>query len=359
MTLRDIAFLRLRGQQLTGLSFPGINKMVSHLGALQAQDYLAAKWSIGVRLPSATDEDVEKAIEKKKIVRTWSFRGTLHFMGPADVRWMLKLAAPRLISAHAGLYRKQELDEAAIAKSMQVIRNMLEGENRATRKEIQETLAQTGIPAQGLRGNLIFLRASLEGLICHGPRHNKEFTFVLLDEWLPRAKIIEGDKALAEIACRFVKSHGPVTVKDLSGWCGITVTDAKHALIMNEKHLAPRSIEGQEYWMENNIRPASLSSRVHLLPAFDEYLMGYKDRSALLDEQHVNKVMGVGNGQVSPTIIIDGKVEGTWKRTVKKDKVMIETHCFRQQSKAIKNGIEEAAHGYASFLGLAAAVAHQ
>jgi hypothetical protein len=145
-------------------------------------------------------------------------------------------------------------------------------------------LKSANISLSDMRGLHILHRLALEGVICFGPRNGKQHTFVLLDEWIPKTKIMDRDKALGELALRYFDSHGPSTLQDFRWWSGLTDSDARIGLDKNKSKLVSEDINNQMYWFSNKIKgiydsyPSS-----QLLPNFDEYIVGYKDRSHLVN----------------------------------------------------------------------------
>jgi hypothetical protein len=357
VTPQDIAQYRLYQQQIakTGLKTPG--QVVSWLGALQAQDYVSAKWAIGLRLPDATDADIEQAVVAKTIIRTWPMRGTLHFVAPEDVRWLLALLTPRVIAQTAGRYRQLELDEVIFARSKEVFAKGLQGGKQLTRDEMQQLLEQANISTGGQRGYHILGRSAQDGLICFGALRGKQQTFTLLDEWAPPAKQLERDEALAELARRYFMSHGPATLPDFVWWSGLTVTEARVGLELVKAQLSQETVNGQTYWMSPD-RPGSTDDgpATYLLPGFDEYLLGYKDRTAALEAVYAQKVTPGNNGIFNPIIVIEGRVVGTWKRTFKKDTVVIEKKPFMPLSQAQSQAITVAAQRYGRYTGMSPVV---
>ncbi len=195
-------------------------------------------------------------------------------------------------------------------------------------------------------------RLAQAGLICFGAREGKQQTFVLLDEWAPNAKSIERDEALAELARRYFTSHGPATVQDFMWWSGLVATDALAGLEMVKPHLAQEVSDGQTYWLSSFMPTAKdASPTAYLLPAYDEYTVAYKDRSAVLNPLYAKRANS-GNGSFSPTIVIDGQVVGTWKRTLKKGSVVITPSPFTLLKKAEKHAFTMAARQYGAFLEL-------
>ncbi len=350
----DIARQRLHNQQLAAAAFDTPGDVVEWMGAVQAQDFLGSLWAIGLRLPKAGQADIEHAVADKTIIRTWPMRGTLHFVPPADARWMLALLTPRVVARTAGQYRQAELDRGVFSRSAEALTKALQGGQQLTRIETYQVLERAGISAAGLRGLLILGRLAQEGLICFGPRRGKQPTFVLLDEWAPSARRLERDEALAWLARRYFTSHGPVTLQDFVWWSGLTTSDARAGLEAVRPELTQDVIDGQAYWLS----PARPTRRMaaptaYLLPAYDEYTVAYKDRSAVLDPAYTQQA-GYGIG---PTIVIDGQIAGTWKRTLKKETVVIETKLFTPLSQAKTRALAVAAERYGRFLGKPAVLA--
>lgn len=351
----DIRRLRLKAQ---GIGLPGKDAaaVVRHLGAMQAQDYLASLWAIGLRLDGATEADIEQAIRDRKIVRTWPMRGTLHFVAPEDVRWMLALLTPRVAAAAATRHRQLELDDTVFRRSHTLLEKALHGGGLLTRDAAYELLEQAGISYTGQRGYHILWKLSQDAVLCCGPRDGKQPTFTLLDEWVPRSQTLEPDEALAEIARRYFTSHGPATLADFVWWTGLKITDAKKALVLAAGDLEKVEAEGNHYWMSRSLSGMKPSKQgFHLLPGFDEFLLGYKDRSALLDSEHAARIVPGNNGMFMPMLVIDGKVAGTWKRTLSRKSVAVKIEPFSPLTAGESKAGTRKAAAYADFLGLALA----
>jgi hypothetical protein len=346
----DIVHHRLNNQQLSQ-RFEQPGQVVAHFGAMQAQDYVSAKWAVGLRCRNATDATIEQTIANT-IVRTWLMRGTLHFVTSSDLRWMLTLLGPRLIDQSARRYRQLDLDDTIFAHSDKTLTMALQGSNSLTRAEIMHALEQAGISTKGQRGYHILRRAGLAGLICFGPMQGKQETFVLIDEWLPPGKVGGRDEALVELATRYFNSHGPATLQDFVWWSGLPVADSRAGLEAVKNQLQHETIEGQIYWLpENQSVPAVPSPMVCLLPAYDEYFLGYKNRDAILDAKHDKQVVS-NNGVFRPMIVIDGQVAGILKKTIKKGAIIITPNLFKPLTATEKQALEEAANQYGAFLGL-------
>jgi hypothetical protein len=348
----DIAGQRLLSQRIAGAGFERPGEVVSWMGAVQAQDYLGALWALGIRMETVREETIEQAIADRTIVRTWPLRGTLHFVAPADLRWMLALLTPRVIAGQRARHRQLELDQAAFDRSRDTVTRALEGGRRRTRDALYETLAAAGIATTGQRGIHILQRLALEGLLCLASREGKQQTFALLEEWVPAARPLERDEALAELAGRYFQSHGPATVQDFTWWSGLTVADAKLGIELAGPRLEGEIVEGQSTWFAAaapGAGPDPVSPAVWLLPPFDEYTVAYKDRSAVLDPAQGGVTSS--NGIFYPVIVLDGRVAGTWRRVFQKGSVVITLSPFIPLKKKEQQAAALAAERYGAFLG--------
>ena len=344
----DIAHQRLHNQYIGSATFEKPGDVVQWLGAVQAQDYLGVLWAIGLRMRNAVEADIEQAMADGVIVRTHPMRGTWHFVAAADIRWLLTLMAPRRIASNASWYQRLELDNATFAKSNAIFAKTLQGGKQLTRQELAAALGQAGISTEGLRLTFLLSRAELEGVIASGARRGKQFTFTLLDELVPVSKTLERDEALAELARRYFTSHGPATLQDFVWWSGLTAVDARAGLEMVKSQFIQEAIGAQTYWLSPSTPSAKVASpTAYLLPPYDEYTVAYKDRSAVLDPAYAKQT---GNGIFSPTIAVNGQIVGTWKRTMKKDVVIITPSLFIPLDKAETHAFDASTNHYGAFL---------
>ena len=346
----NIPAIRLHNQQISRTRFNTPEQIVAWLGGMQGQDYAGAKWSIGLRLPNATAADVERAIDERKILRTWPMRGTLHFVAAADVRWILALTSPRNIAGSARRRGNLELDDKTLARCREVFTKTLQGGKQQSRDEMYAALESAGISTDGQRGYHILWNSALHGLICFAATTDKEQSFALLDEWVAPTQDKTRDEALAELALRYFTSRGPATLQDFIWWSGLSAGEARAGFEAIKSHLVQETVNKQTYWMPADVAVPKEERSAFALPGFDEYLLGYKDRSAVLDTAHAEKVCPGGNGIFASTIVIDGRVVGTWKRTIKKSEIEITATPFTGLSKADKKRYTEAANCYGEFL---------
>lgn len=345
---------RLHVHHLIDAKFDTPAEVVAHFVAVQAQDYLGSLWALGLRVKDATESTIEKAIADRTILRTWPLRGTIHFVTPADVRWMLQLSAARVIQGMAGRHRELGLDEATFALSRKALAQALEGGGRLERHAAYAVLEAAGISTEGQRGIHILGRLALEGLLCIGPRQGKQPTFVLLDEWVPASREMRRDEALAEITRRYFISHGPATLADYTWWSGLTAAEARSGLEAVKEQIAQEAHEGTTYWFGPAVSAPEIPAPVaHLLPVYDEYTVGYKDRRAVLTPEHAPRPDS-GNGIFRPPILINGQMAGTWTRRLTKNHVVISPNLFKKLSSDEQEALHRAGDRYGQYLGLAA-----
>lgn len=345
---------RLMNQQLSQPAFSNAGDIVHWMGAMQAQDFAGAKWSIGARLPGSTDQDIEKAINDKEIIRTWALRGTWHWVSPADIHWMLRLTAPRVQQKIATSLRQESLDKTKVKKSNDTLVKLLGNGEALTREELAAGLKLQGIKSSNYGIGYLLLNASQEQLICMGPRRGKQFTHVLLDYWVPSSRRYNPEDPLQELAMRYFNSHGPATMKDFMWWAGITAKEAKRALEAVKEKLQEVAIEGESFWLSAQQSVPGKKNAVYLLPGFDEYLLGYTNRTAVIEQGHEHKLAMTANGQFSATLVFGGQVVGTWKRTVSPKTVTVDTAYFRDPPERVTQAVGKAIRQYAKFLGLKA-----
>jgi hypothetical protein len=339
---------RLHAQRLAGPLTQRVEEAVRHLVGVQAQDYGWAKWSIGLRLCDATEHRVERAIAHGEIVRTWLMRGTLHFVSEADVGWLTALLAPEIIARNRRRYQQLELDDRSFGRSNDVLREVLAGGQLRIRSQIARALEATGISTEGQRAPYLLQRAALDGLICLGPPHGREPTYRLQAKSAPTILTLERDEALGTLAMRYFTAYGPATVVDFAWWSGLPMSDARGALVVNQDSLARVLVDGKELWAGNDWEPSAEKPGACLLPPFDSYLLGYRDRAAVLDPAYAREI-NAGGGMPRPAVLIDGKVAGVWKRTTGRDSIEVRAQLFYPLDSQKVAALEEAAQRLGRF----------
>ena len=351
MTTAEILAHRLHNQRLLGERRQTPADVVRWLGAVQAQDYPGSLWAVCLRAGDGGEEAVEKAVRDRRIVRTWPMRGTLHFVPAPDARWMLALLGRRPVARAAAMHRRMGIDAATVSRAARVANRALHGGKHLARGALYRLFASARLPVDGQRGIHILWLLAHRGLICFGPRAGTEHTFALMEEWLPEAPTPARDVALATLAERYFASHGPATVRDFAWWSGLPVTEAREGLELVKSRLTGAGSNGDRLWMTpSSARPAPGGTL--LLPAFDEYMVGYTDRGAPLERSRSREIPVTMAQALSPVIVRDGMVIGTWKRTRRKDRVIVTPRFFVTGSRRDRRAFDEAAELYGRSIGL-------
>lgn len=350
MSPTEIARLRLNNLGIESNSFKIPVEIVTHLGAVQAQEYAQSKWSLGLRSQQLKDSDVEKSFTKGEILRTHLLRPTWHFVTAKDIRWLLMLTAPRVNAISAYMYRQVELDNKVFSKTNKVLVKCLRDGKHLTRKTINEEFRKNKIIAQGHRLSYIMMKAELEGIICSGPRDGNQFTYALLEERVPTVKRKNKTEALVELAKRYFKSRGPATLYDFSTWSGLTLADCRKGLENGKDQFATVHVGKHDYYYAESSSGDLKSDRIHLLPVYDEFIMGYKNRDSIL--VYSNSLKQKSTFSFDSTIVLDGQIIGTWKRIIGKNEIDIKYDFFKPLSKKQKSSFAESVGRFELFTGL-------
>lgn len=343
---------RLRAQLLSITPFDNVGQVVGWLGAVQAQDYLGALWAVGLRLGGGRASDVERALEARLIIRSWPMRGTLHFLAAKDARWMIDLLAGRAAAAAVGRLRALGLDEGVIQRARRALVKRLEGGRRVTRPSAYRVFEQAGIATGGQRGLHLLWRLAQDALLCFGPRKGKQQTIVLFDEWLPDAKRLPRGEALAELARRYFTGHGPATERDLAWWSGLSLTEARQAIALAGRTIASENISGQLHWFGTVPTWAGAARRkgALVLPPFDELLVGYADRSAVVSPAASNRLSAFQI--LGPVVVHGGRLVATWRRQVSGRRVRFSVSYATSPAERRIAAVSRALDSYAQFFDL-------
>lgn len=353
MKSSEIARLRLDHQRLTHSSFTTPAEVVRWFGAVQSQDLAGSLYAIGLRMRHATEALVEQAIASGSIVRSWPMRRTIHCVAAEDARWMIRILAPRGITRMEPYHRRMGITAEHLRRSGRVLESALGANQQRTRSDLYQRLKDAGVPTEMPDGLSIGMHHlchwAQAGLICLAARQGKQPTFALLEEWTPRGRDLSGDDAFAELATIYFRAHAPATVKDFAWWTGLTMPEAKRALLLAGDLLQSTKADAIEYWLLRDVPPASSGPLpILLLPPFDEYTVAYADRHVAADES----VLRSRSHGLAPNILVNGRIAGTWKRTLVGDKtVALTPHLLRILNRKEQSGLAQAAERYAAYLG--------
>ncbi len=364
ISFEQVLALRLRAQHLTRQSTDGtktVAGIVKGVCGIQAQEALAAALAIRVRGSKLLASDVERTlVQERSIVRTWGPRGTLHLLATEDLRWLLRLLGPVFIAANRRRREELGLDEETCQQGIHLLGQILANQGALTRAEIVQQLALHGLQLEGQARPHLLMRAALEGVLCFGPDSGAEPAYVLMDDWLEherQAPAFSEEMAYAELSRRYLAAYGPATPHDQAAWSGLPLSRIRQAWGAIAEQLVEVEIAGVAAWMlkeyaawldEQAFPPVT----VHLLPRFDIYLLGYQKRDLVLPAQYARRV-NAGGGMIHPTILVDGRVIGTWKSVHKKKVVDISIEPFEALPARVYPGLEAEIADLAHFLGVA------
>lgn len=354
MDEREVVARRMRNTGLLGPPASDWQDVVRRFGAMQAQDYGPAKWSLGQRVRGLSDDDLDRALNEGTILRTHALRPTWHFVLPEDIRWVLGLTGPRIHAKNSTAYEQLDIDVKLGARSNRLIERALRGGNHLTRKELQSVLLEGGIETDSRRLGYLTAYAELDAVICSGALSGKRHTYALLEERAPRALELSADDALMELTLRYFTSHGPATIKDFAWWSSLKVSDIKRGLEMVRAKITSAEVDGRIYWYPSGSRkPALKSPVVHLLQAYDEYIVAFPETKGLLNLKGIARSLADRTLYLG-VVMLDGQIAGHWKRTVTNTSVRFDIALYRPFKGKQKENLGRAVEEHGKFLGLPA-----
>jgi hypothetical protein len=309
--------MRLHAQELTQPQSPSVKDLAQRMGIIQAQDYNMAKWAVGIRLKVGNDV-IEEAFRRGEILRTHLMRPTWHFVSPHNLRWMRPISASSIIASMRSRDRDLELDNETYLQALRIIEDALTRSRRhLSRDELSDAINSCGIVTGYSRMIHFLMRAEAEGIVCSGAPNGKTQTYAIFDERVPSSSpVYPRDEALRRLAGIYFNSHGPATLRDFAWWSGLSLTDVRRAVADAELHT--ETIGLVEY-VAAGCNCQDAAAGIRLLPAFDEYIIAYADRSAALPSLHYSRAIS-SNGVFRPVIIENGCVKGLWKKAAARNK---------------------------------------
>jgi hypothetical protein len=344
--------LRLAAQGLAGRPKAAPAAAVRAVLAVQGQDLPAVRWSVGLRTAGATEASVGAAFADGSLVRSWPLRGTLHVVAAEDLAWLLALTSGRALASVAKRRELLGLEERDLELAREVAIARLEGGRALGRRELLAALEAGGLVVGGQRGYHVLWYLAQTGTLVLGPPDGRQQAFVLLREWLPETTAMDRDEALGELVARYVSGHGPVTAQDIARWAGLPLGEVRRGIAVAGARVDTTAIGGSTYLVAPGLheRPPADDLPLHLLPGFDEYILGYADRTSALAPEHADLVVPGANGMFKATVVVDGTVVGTWSRTMRAREVGIEVTLFPGQAAPDAAALLAAAGRYGAFL---------
>lgn len=350
ITPRELVSRRMQSLLLSAATTDSPVQVARWFGAMQAQDIGSGKWSLGVRIRESTQSDIDRAFQDATILRTWPMRGTIHVIPSADARWMLATTGVRALAGAESRRQFLGLDEATVNRAAEFLDGALSGRGPVTRSVALSMLTDAGIDVSGQRGYHVIWYASQLGVLCLGPQEGSEQTVVRLADWAPDQVQRDTADAMRELALRFVRSHGPVTHQDLARWAGVGAREARAAIVANDDAVEPVEADGTSMWQLRGADAGPVPDVV-VLPGFDEFILGYKDRSAVLPDAHRQRIVPGNNGVFRATVVVDGQVAGTWRRTRRANADLIDIDVFETMPRRVRDRVTESFTPYSYYLG--------
>ncbi|RYY12903.1 MAG: winged helix DNA-binding domain-containing protein [Chitinophagaceae bacterium] len=348
---------RLLHQGLLGGNFESPESLLDHMVAMQSQEFAPARWAIGLRVSGSTDQRITDLFNNGKIVRSHLLRPTWHFILPENIRWVTKLTEPHITRMSRYYHRQQGLDTPLFLKTRKLLTNLLSHKNFMTRQQIEQAFIQHKIVVKGIALGYLMMDAELNCIICSGPRKGNQFTYALVDEICPPAKLPSREESLTILLSQFIRSRGPVSLQDFTYWSGLSLTDAKAGLAGIDKDLYQFSYNEQlHYLFPDQIRsPTTIRELLSkyaarstlLLPDYDEYLMSYKDKSLL---QAMRKNNSKGSFLYNRMIIHHGRIAAEWRKPSNVDEISFNIAPGLHPSARLMSGIKRSSRQYLQFV---------
>jgi hypothetical protein len=347
----EIAHRRLHAQHLVGPPLPDPVSVVRHFGAMQAQEYAVAKWSVAQRTTGVDDAAMQKLIDDGSILRTHVLRPTWHFVAADDLGWLQALTGPRVQVFNRYYNRQHGLDDEVAARTNMLIAGALRGGNHLTRVEVGEVLAAGGFPATGNKLAYVVMRAELDGVVANGAMRGRQHTYALVEERVAAARALDPDAALAELTLRYFTAHGPATTKDFAWWSSLTLTQVKRGLALVGDALTSDVVDGRTVWFPPGAPPAARPAAL-MLQGYDEYVVAFSDTKCAFNLAGASPPPGrYPDNSTRHPIVVDSQLVGFWRRIAQERSLALELDLFAPTTAAQRRALDEEIQRYGAYAG--------
>ena len=343
---------RLATQRLSSAPLPKAADVVRLLTCVQSQERDHAFFSLGLRTRKDAYAAVQREFDSGAFLRTHILRPTWHFVAPEDLRWILELTSPRVLSSMAARHRQLGLDDSRrVDQGLQLLTELLQDKAFRTRPELGEEFTQRRSPIKpGEQLGHLLLVAELRGLVCSGPMKGVHHSYALVDEVVPPTPSRTREEAVVELVRRYVAGHGPTTIKDFTRWATLTIADTKQALAEIGDDLEEVEVDGIPHWFDpTQVRRRSPAApAAYLFPTYDEAVLTYPQVTfpSLPDHPYAEHT-----DPFWAWVVLDSVSVGRWKRTVRPEVVEVEVRLAPAVTKAGRTEVRVAAQRLAHFLG--------
>ena len=363
MTVGELRARRAAAQRLDRPGAAGPADLVRALLAVQAQDARAARIALRARHTGLDAAVVDAAVsDDRSLVVAWLMRGTLHLVAREDHAWLLGLAAPRQEAGSARRLAQEGVPSGDAERALAVVEHALAGDGPLTRAELGARIAEAGVRSEGQALPHLLALAARRGIAVHGPVAAGEQRFALARDWLGAVPAVPlagaaRDTALAELARRYLAAHGPASAADLATWAGLPLRDARAGLAAIASQVV---VAGGGELVDLAARrdggdPPAAALEPRLLPAFDPYLLGWKDRRFAVPAAHAKRVYP-GGGMLRAVATADGRAVGTWSARRRDGRLAVAVEPFGRIPAAVRAALAAEAADVARFEGLELAI---
>lgn len=306
--------MRLLSQQLISPQFLLPEEVVRHFGAMQAQDYRMVRWAVMMRMRKPSLRLFKRAFDEGSIIRLHLLRGTWQLVAGDDYWWMLSLFGKRGESVVRGWMKanRVEISDRELYSVRDILLKTCQEKGSATKVDFAESLSLCGMAMDSHRLSYHIRLAELDGAVCSGNLSPRHATYYLTEKKVPVTAAMERDEMLMLLARKYFQSHSPATIDDYVWWTGLPVADCRRGMDLLGSELNMEQWKGSEYYMHETCRTRGVyKDKAHLLPPFDEYLIGYKSRSLAIRQEHTPHAY-TNNGIFFPIIAHGGTICGNW-----------------------------------------------
>lgn len=354
----QVSAFRLRRHHFIDQGEADLATVSQHVCGIQAQVLSAAEMALWARMHYLTQADIHSALwESRSLVKTSCMRGTLHLIAATDLPIYISALRRSRSELLRRLTSKQGMTQNEDDRALLAVTEAL-GAGPMTRRELAERVGSA--EGEKVKTSIerpwgVVRRAVIEGAVCYGPSRGQEATFVRTDQWLPEWSEVSEQEAKQVLLRRYLSAYGPASLQDFSKWSGMSMKEVRPVRESLDDALVEVSIEGQQALTLredcDQLVSRDISDQVlRLLPNFDPYLLGHVETSHLVDAKHYKRVYRKA-GWISPVVLLNGRVIGTWSNTRRGNRFYFEIEPFESLSKALRTKVEEEAASLGGFLG--------
>jgi hypothetical protein len=329
------------------------------IAGAQAQDVYAGPLTFRSRSRNLTAADIKRArTEERSLLRTWVMRTTIHLIPTDDAGWWLPLFEPGIERWSRRRLEQLGLPRARQDKALRIAARALAEEGPLTRTEVRERIVAGGVELNAQTGMHVALASVASGIACLGPDQGRTTCLVRREDWLGKPPKFDRSRALAELARRYLGAFSPATDRDFAYWSGLPLRDVRAGLDAIAAEIEPVSVGDEEMLaLRGSLPRLPAAGQLRMLGNFDTYLLGWKDRSFAVADEHAVHVEEGGGGWIRPVIVEDGIVVGGWRSARKGGRLEITLNLPSPERERLAGQIEAEVADIARFEGIEARIA--